>query len=44
MNMKKLTAMLFLAALAAPAQNARKPEFEVATVRQSSPDTILDSF
>ena len=42
--MRKLLAMLVAAALAASAQNARKPEFEVASVRQSSPDTILESF
>lgn len=35
---------LVLAALAAQAQDAKQPEFEVATVRRSSPDTILDSF
>jgi uncharacterized protein (TIGR03435 family) len=32
------------AALTAPAEDAKRPEFEVATVRRSSPDTILESF
>lgn len=35
---------LVLAALATQAQDAQRPEFEVATVRRSAPDTILDSF
>jgi hypothetical protein len=45
----KLLAALLLAALlpgvlSAQAQNAKKPEFEVASVRPSSPDTRLESF
>jgi uncharacterized protein (TIGR03435 family) len=39
----KVLAAIVLTALAVQAQNAR-PEFEVASVRPSSPDTILDSF
>jgi uncharacterized protein (TIGR03435 family) len=39
LHLKKLAVVLCFAALAAQAQT-----FEVATVRQSSPDTILDSF
>lgn len=42
--MQKGSAAIFLAVLLAHAQNAPRPEFEVATVRQSSPDVILDSF
>jgi uncharacterized protein (TIGR03435 family) len=42
--LEKLMAVLCLAALAAQAQIAPRPEFEVAAVRQSSPETILDSF
>jgi uncharacterized protein (TIGR03435 family) len=44
LNLNKLPVVLCLAALAAQAQDARRPTFEVATVRQSSPETILDSF
>ena len=43
-NTRSLLAALFLAALAVPGQNAQRPEFEVATIRQSLPDAILDSF
>jgi len=43
-NARSLLAALFLAALAVPGQNAQRPEFEVATIRQSLPDAILDSF
>jgi uncharacterized protein (TIGR03435 family) len=42
--MNNLTWAVLLAAFAAHAQEARRPEFEVATVRQSSPDVILNSF
>ena len=42
--MRNLIAPLLLAVLAVHAQDARRPEFEVATVRQSSPDVILNSF
>jgi uncharacterized protein (TIGR03435 family) len=42
--MNKLLTILFFSVLAASAQNAPRPEFEVASVRRSSPDTILDSF
>jgi uncharacterized protein (TIGR03435 family) len=38
-----VSALLF-AVLAAQAQDAKRLEFEVATVRRSSPDTILESF
>lgn len=40
----KLPGALLVAALCAHAQNTPRPEFEVATVRLSSPDAILDSF
>ena len=43
-NTRSLLAALFLAALTVPGQNAQRPEFEVATIRQSLPDTTLDSF
>ena len=42
--MNRLTFALCFSALAAPAQNSPQPEFEVATIRPSSPDAILDSF
>ena len=41
---RKLPLLLFLAAVAIPAQDARRAEFEVASVRRSLPDSILDSF
>ena len=39
-----LFAFSLVTTLPTHAQNARKPEFEVATIRQSSPEAILDSF
>jgi uncharacterized protein (TIGR03435 family) len=42
--MKKLPVVFLLTGLVVVAQNPRRPEFEVATVRPSSPDTILNSF
>src|SRR5580700_8542999 len=42
--MHRLTFALCFSALAAQAQNSPKLEFEVATIRPSSPDAILDSF
>jgi uncharacterized protein (TIGR03435 family) len=42
--MKRLTAALVFAALPAYPQGPTRPEFEVASVRQSSPDVILESF
>jgi uncharacterized protein (TIGR03435 family) len=48
-DLKKLLAALLVAAplpavLAAQTQSAKRPEFEVASVRPSSPDTRLESF
>jgi len=42
--MKQLLLLLLLCVGAAQAQGSRGPEFEVASVRQSSPDAILESF
>jgi uncharacterized protein (TIGR03435 family) len=42
--MKKLPVVFLLTGLVVVAQNPRRPEFEVATVRPSSPDAILNSF
>jgi uncharacterized protein (TIGR03435 family) len=42
--MRKLLLLVLIGAVAAPAQDSRKPEFEVASVRPSSPDAIQDSY
>src|SRR6185437_15967935 len=40
----KLAAALLASAAALYAQNPKRPEFDAATVRPSSPDAILESF
>jgi uncharacterized protein (TIGR03435 family) len=42
--MRRLPLVLLAGAIAAQAQNSSKPEFEVASVRASSPDAPLDSY
>jgi uncharacterized protein (TIGR03435 family) len=42
--MRKLLLLALVGAVAGSAQDSRKPEFEVASIRPSSPDAALDSY
>ena len=42
--MKRISLIILAGVLGANAQDGRRPEFEVASIRQSPPETLLDSY